>query len=328
LIITQNLILPFENSPLSIHPPFKIAMRIAIAGAGDLAKYLVEELLAASHEVVVLSRSLKPWFERRDISFRPTDYSVPSLVVALEDCDGLISALLDYSLGSVIAHLALLEACQKSPKCKRFMPSEYGGNVDLYPESPEFYYANHEPVRQALRAQKDVMWTLFNMGWLSDYFVSAGSRYIKDIGDFHPVNFETGVMTIPGTGEESISFTAARDAAAAMARLIDQDNWEATTFVCGETTTWNSVAKLLARHGRDLKVRYVSLDSLQDCIKHGRSGDDDVIAAQYAEFSLTGGAILPQEKVERQKEQYFKGVKIRSVEEVVLAAEQSPWTIV
>ncbi|KAJ6001076.1 hypothetical protein N7481_001485 [Penicillium waksmanii] len=269
-------------------------MRIAIAGAGDLAKYLVEELLAASHEVVVLSRSLKPWFERPDISFRPTDYSVPSLAAALEDCDGLVSALLDYTLGSVTSHLALLEACQKSPKCKRFMPSEYGGNVDLYPESPEFYYANHEPVREALRAQKDVMWTLFNMGWLADYFVSPGSRYIKDIGDFHPVDFEAGVITIPGTGEELISFTAARDTAAAIARLIDQDDWEATTFVCGETTTWNRVAKLLADHGRDMEVRYVSLESLRDTIKQGQLGDDDVTAAQYAEFSLTGGAILPR----------------------------------
>jgi nucleoside-diphosphate-sugar epimerase len=303
-------------------------MRIAIAGAGDLAKYLVEELLAASHEVVVLSRSTKSWFERPDISFRPTDYSVPSLVAALEDCDGLISALLDYTLGSVTAHLALLEACQKSPKCKRFIPSEYGGNIDLYPNSPEFYYANHEPVRQALRAQKDVMWTLFNMGWLSDYIVSASSRYIKDIGDFHPVNFETGVITIPGTGEELISFTAARDAAAAMARLIDQDNWEATTFVCGETATWNSVAKLLAKCGRDMEVRYVSLESLKDTIKRGQPGEGDVIAAQYAEFSLTGGAILPQEKVERQREQYFKGLKIRSLEEFVQDAERSPGTIV
>ncbi|KAJ6085074.1 hypothetical protein N7499_004703 [Penicillium canescens] len=77
-------------------------MRIAIAGAGDLAKYLVEELLAASHEVVVPSRSSKPY---------RTDYSVPSLARSLEDCDALVSALLDYSLGSATTHLTLLEAC-------------------------------------------------------------------------------------------------------------------------------------------------------------------------------------------------------------------------
>jgi nucleoside-diphosphate-sugar epimerase len=303
-------------------------MRIAIAGAGDLAKYLVEELLAASHEVVVLSRSSKPWFERRDISFRRTDYSVPSLAVALEDCDALVSALLDYSLGSATTHLALLEACQQSSKCKRFLPSEYGGNIDLYPDSPQFYYANHEPVRQALRAQRDVMWTLFNMGWLSDYFVPAGSRYIRDIGEFHPVNFKTGTITIPGTGEELISFTAARDAARAIARLIDQDNWEPTTFVCGETTTWKRVAQLLAKYGKSLEVRYVTLDSLRNSIKQGSPGDDDVIAAQYAEFSLAGGAILPQEKVERQMREYFNDLKFRSVEEVVREAEQHPGTIV
>ncbi|CAG8320431.1 unnamed protein product [Penicillium salamii] len=302
-------------------------MRIAIAGAGNLAKYLVEELLAASHQVVVLSRSRKPWFERSDISLRQTDYSIPSLVAALNDCDGLISALLDYSQGSVTAHLALLEVCQQSPKCKRFLPSEYGGNIDDYPDTPKFYYANHEPVRQALRAQKGVMWTLFNMGWLSDYFVPTGSRYIRDLGDFHPFKLKTGVMNIPGTGEELVSFTAVRDTARAIAHLIDQDHWEASTFVCGQTTTWNAVAKLLAQHGKDLELRYTSLDTLRDTIAHGKPGDDEVVTAQYAEFSLAGGANLPQEKVERQKRQYFQGLKFRSLEEVIREAELNPGTI-
>ncbi|KAJ6085073.1 hypothetical protein N7499_004702 [Penicillium canescens] len=64
-----------------------------------------------------------------------------------------------------------------------------------------------------------------------------------------------GTITIPGTGEELISFTPARDAARAIARLIDQDNWELTTFVCGETPTWESVAQLLANYGKSLEVR-------------------------------------------------------------------------
>jgi nucleoside-diphosphate-sugar epimerase len=303
-------------------------MKIAIAGAGDLAKYLVEELLAASHEVVVLSRSPKVWFERSDISFRRTDYSIPSLVASLQDCDGLISALLDYTLQSAATHLALLQACQKTPRCRRFLPSEYGGNIDLYPETPEFYYANHEPVRQALRDQTDITWTLLNCGWLSDYFVPASSRYIKDIGDFHPVNFETNTITIPGTGEEQISFTAARDVAKAIAKLIDQDDWETSTFVCGETTTWNSVVKLLEKHGKAMEVRYVPLQKLQDLIAQGNPGEDDVIAAQYAEYSLTGGAILPQEKVERQKMKYFDELKIRSLEELIIEAKEDPEAIV
>lgn len=303
-------------------------MRIAIAGAGDLAKYLVEELLAASHDVVVLSRSPKPWFKRSDISFRKTDYSIPSLVAALQDCDGLVSALLDYSMNSATAHLALLEACHQTPKCKRFLPSEYGGNIDLYPESPEFYYANHEPVRETLRNQTDVMWTLFNIGWLSDYFVPTSSRYIRDIDDFHPVNFKMNTMTIPGTGEEPISFTAARDTAKAIAKLIDQNNWEPTTFVCGETATWNSVAKLLSKYGKALDMRYVPLQELQATIAEGNPGHDDVIAAQYAEFSLTGGAVLPQEKVECQKQKFFNGLKIRSLEDLVRKAKENPGVIV
>lgn len=140
-------------------------MKIAIAGAGDLAKYLTEELLLAGHGVVVLSRSQPAWFMRSDITFRNVDYaSVATLTSALSDCDALISAILDYTLRFTTSHLALLEACQQSPKCKSFIPSEYAGNTDDYPDRPTFYYANHEPVRKALREQTEIRWTLFNLG--------------------------------------------------------------------------------------------------------------------------------------------------------------------
>ena len=225
-------------------------MKVAIAGAGDLAKYLTEELLLAGHTVVVLSRSQPAWFTRPDITFRTVDYtSIPTLTAALSDCDVLISAILDYTMRFTTAHLALIEACHQSPRCKSFIPSEYAGNTDDYPDQPAFYYANHEPVRKALRQQTALRWTLFNLGWLTDYLVPAQYRYIKDIGDNHPVNLTAGTMKIPGTGDEMVAFTSVRDAAKALVRLLAFQDWEHIIYVCGETTTWNAIAGKIKDRG-------------------------------------------------------------------------------
>lgn len=59
-------------------------------------------------------------------------------------------------MNNVTVHLALLEPCRQSPRGKRFVPSEYVGNTDEYPDQPIFYAANHNPVRAALEAQSDV----------------------------------------------------------------------------------------------------------------------------------------------------------------------------
>lgn len=302
-------------------------MRVAVAGAGDLAKYMVEELLAASHEVVVLSRSKKKWFRRDDIQFRQTDYSVESLERSLEDCNALVSTILDYSMNSATVHLALLEACKRSPLCKKYVPSEYAGNTDEFPDQPTFYFANHNPVREALRAQKGVTWTLFNPGWLTDYLVPAKSRYIKDIGDYHPVNLHNNTIKIPGTGKEQIAFTAARDCAKGVARLVSCDDWEETTYVCGETCTWDDIADKLASRGYKLEKSYRPLELLQEQIDKAET-EDLVVSAQYEMWSVSGAGGLPQQKLKRQANSFFKGIHFRSVEEVLNDAAKSPNTAV
>jgi nucleoside-diphosphate-sugar epimerase len=297
-------------------------MKIAVAGSGDFAHYFVEEFLAVGHSVVVLSRSPKPWFQHLPIEFRPTDYSVPHLVEVLQDCDGLVSGILDYSLNSATVHLALLEACRQSPNCKKYIPSEYAGNTDEYPDQPAFYYANHQPVRDALRAQSDVMWTLFNLGWLSDYFIPRNMRYIKDIGEYHPMDLQKNTISIPGTGKDCIAFTSARDAAKAIVKLFDYEKWDEITYVCGEMATWNCIAEIMIKRGRRLDISYRPKEVLEEQVATAES-EDKVIAAQYDLWSISGAGKLPQDKLERQKDMYFKEIRFRTVEEFLADAEDT-----
>jgi hypothetical protein len=119
----------------------------------------------------------------------------------------------------------MIKACQLSPKCKRFMPSECGGDIERFPQYPLFYEPTHEPVRKALREQNDIEWTLFNLGWFMDYFVPENNSYMKRLPIVWPLDLEANTLRIPGTGDEFLTFTAARDVAKAMVRLFDAEKW-------------------------------------------------------------------------------------------------------
>ncbi|KGO64763.1 hypothetical protein PITC_073610 [Penicillium italicum] len=102
-------------------------MPLAIAGLGDLACYLVEEFTVNSHDVMALSRRLKPRFEGLlKVDQVVVDYLVESTVNAISDCEAMISTILDFSEGFVDIHVALTEECKQSRIYKRFIPSELG----------------------------------------------------------------------------------------------------------------------------------------------------------------------------------------------------------
>ncbi len=68
------------------------------------------------------------------VEIRITDYTTPSILAAIQDADILVSFLHDNTPFFVDAHVAMIEACKQSPKCKKFIPSECGGDIDNFPE--------------------------------------------------------------------------------------------------------------------------------------------------------------------------------------------------
>jgi nucleoside-diphosphate-sugar epimerase len=300
-------------------------MRIAIAGTGDVSKYLVEEFLKASYDVVVLSRGHRDWFVRPDISLRITDYSVGSLISTLEDCDGIIAATQDGTMTNVDLHLSVLEACTQTKSCKRFIPSEYIGNVEEFPNQPAFYVANHQPIREALARQDDVEWTLVNPGWLADYVVPSKYRYIRDIGECHPVDFTNNTMVIPGTGDEPITCTAVRDMAAAIAALFASPRgWPRVTYLSGQATSWNEVKMLLQEDGHKFDVIYRSVASLEAVVAESTS-EDDVLVAEFGLWSTSGATRVPEAKAADQRKQLFSKLHFRNLRDLLGAART--WSV-
>ncbi|KAB8222838.1 hypothetical protein BDV33DRAFT_189285 [Aspergillus novoparasiticus] len=143
-------------------------MRIAIAGAGGLARYISEEFRKYGHSVVILTRSEKGYFRNRP----------------LVDCEILISVILSYATEFLDIHLNLIKACKLSPKCKRFIPSEFFGDVENYPDLPPLYSEVREPLRKTL--------------------VCNGNLYLMDIGEGFPIDTIRNRIVIPGTGKDAV----------------------------------------------------------------------------------------------------------------------------
>ncbi|KIW39583.1 uncharacterized protein PV06_08184 [Exophiala oligosperma] len=304
-------------------------MRIAVAGSGAMARYICEEFPKYGHQVVVLSRTEKAAFKGNlHVSQVVTDYSVTSITEAIKDCDMLTSMILSYGPDFIDVHLKLIEACQASPKCKRFIPSEYGGDLENHPDLPVFYYRTREPIRKVLREQTELEWTLVSVGWFMDYVVPSKNRYLQDPGPAFPVDLTANRIIIPGTGNDPIDVTAARDVAAALAMLADAPKWETYTYVSGVQTSWNNLATLVQKHYPQVdQVKHLGLGQILDTIQTSED-EVEILVSHYQMFTPLGAGSFSPDLVQRDRRKFFAGFRFRTPEQLVNEALRSPGSIV
>ncbi|KAF5368884.1 hypothetical protein D9758_003100 [Tetrapyrgos nigripes] len=307
---------------------------VAIAGASDLAKYLVEELSKTEkYDVVVLSRAERPWFSSQlNVTLRITDYSLSSVLSILNDTNSIILFSFLHSNDPKFynpAHSAMLQACQQSHSCKRFVPSEYGGNLQTHPLLPRFYEPTHAEFRKELAAQDMVQYTLVNIGWFMDYFAPVGKSWMKALHPVWPVDLEKWEGTVLGTGEEPIAWTSARDVAKALVRLVEVEKWEKETYLCGELGTWNSAIKQVEEfygpilNKKEMKKTQLPASEIKDSLcRHANDEDPSLLWKTFMdEWNITGASAVPWDIVVAQREKYFEGIKFRSIRELMEDAD-------
>ncbi|KAL6720326.1 hypothetical protein ACLMJK_002247 [Lecanora helva] len=304
-------------------------MRVAIAGYGDLTRYICEEFIEAGHELLILTRSHKPQLDDQGVTQAITNYTLSSLKAPLADCEALISIISDFSPAYTQVHSTLIQACQESPICKRLIPAEFVGNIEAYPDQPGFYYSSHEPIRDMLRKQAEIEWTLVCIGWLTDYFVPQKNRYIKGIGEFHPIDWEHKKIVIPGTGDEPMDFTWARDVARGLASLVKAPpgSWEPYSFMSGERSCWNDMSKIIKqKYGFNGSIEYRSLHTVAEMIKTAKD-DDTLILADYYLLSISQACANPSNKVQAHREKFFSGTHFRTLQDGLSQLDMSPNSI-
>ncbi|KAL2043789.1 hypothetical protein N7G274_003308 [Stereocaulon virgatum] len=306
---------------------------IALAGTGDLAKHICTALLASpSFTPIVLSRSSSTqptpqttWFSTHQIPIHKTDYSVPSLLDILNTTKAttLISLINDPTPTYTTTHTALLTACQRSTACKRLIPSEYIGDTETHPLKPPFYARSRAPFRHVLRLQTEIEWTLFNVGWLMDYFLPAAKTHMRPAAGVFPIDLGSWTALVRGSGEEVQSWTCGRDVGRAVVALCGAGagQWESHTYVAAEWSTFNSAIKVLEKHyGRPMAVTYRSWESIQQTL--AESEDPEALeVAQIEEMMVMGCLACPREKTLRQREKFFPEVGFLGLEELLAYAD-------
>jgi swainsonine biosynthesis oxidoreductase SwnR len=168
----------------------------------------------------------------RDIHVEESDYGKNS-VKAILDANGastLVSFLQAADTLYLNLHRAWLAACIESKSCKRFIPSEWAGNVDDYPQLPKFYADSRVPFRHVLQQTAGIEWTLFNCGWLMDYFLPQRLTRMTPEPENFPIDPNAWRACIRGSGNEMQSWTWSKDVAAAICELLAAPSWVCNNF--------------------------------------------------------------------------------------------------
>ncbi|OJJ35836.1 hypothetical protein ASPWEDRAFT_41077 [Aspergillus wentii DTO 134E9] len=239
----------------------------------------------------------------------------------------------------------MLTACQMSEHCKRFIPSDYGGDIDRFPYLPRFYDSTHRVFRDTLANVEDVEWTVVKGGWFMDYFVqgskvdptiipyggsSHGNQpdnifdttkarsYMKPLPGILPLDLDTLTATVPGTGDEPVGWTSARDVARALVKLLDAPfgTWERHTYVVGDIQTWNEAIKTVEHFYRKrFTVTHKTTENILQAVEDEKLDDVQRAIAYMDEWNITGASAVPIDKVVEQREWFFSDMRFRGIGE-------------
>ncbi|KAI8265715.1 hypothetical protein K4K58_010979 [Colletotrichum sp. SAR11_239] len=306
-----------------------LMITVVIAGAGDLAQYLAEEFkVDNTHDVFLISRKERKFFTKLGVTTHEIDeYSADSVLAVLEKVNAtvLISTLhTDDPALYTSLHKALLLACKASKTCKRFIPSEFLGNLREFDNIPRGIARARRAFRSELLNESEIKWTLVNLGWLADYFVQQpdGSRsYISPFPQGWPISMEEGTVRVIGTGDEPVCWTAARDVAKAVVKLVSHDEWPDHVYVFGEIGSWNQAIEKVERYyGVTLTRTHVTQDDISRDL-----ANETVVEKWYRatidEWSLAGATAVPLEEALHQRKRYFGEVKFRDINELLHSSE-------
>ncbi|RJE26992.1 hypothetical protein PHISCL_00693 [Aspergillus sclerotialis] len=286
---------------------------IAIAGVGGLGQYICQELSADGRfTVIVLTRQGNLPLTFRNTTIHKTDYTEPSLIGIFNATGAttLISTLNCPNDDYLPLHTSLLSACLNSITCKRFIPSEWGGNIDDFPNLPRAYGRTRAPFRDILQQTKadasdtgnKIEYTLINHGWCMEYFLPEGKSYRKHCPGEFPVDVNKWEYVVRGTGEEKQAWTCGRDVARGVKELLLVDEWPP--------------ARPLTRVHRPLAEINASLQKYKD-----QPNSIELAIAEAEEWGVSGATACPKEKALRQQACYFSRLKFMTIEDMLNKAE-------
>jgi len=304
-------------------------MKVALAGAGQVALCLATEFCKSDDEVVVLTSTSKPNFEDLGAEIRLTNYSVDDLTTKLDDCDAVISTLAGPNEFYIYAHSNILEACSQSRRCKHFIPSEWNVNLDDFPDQPMFSAPTHEVVRRKLRSQHGVKWTMICHGWFMEYLLPKEKNPLREIGPAWAMNHSTKVFDMYADGLQKITLTSTTDAARAVLALLRNSintgaDLPPITLLAGQTLTYRELFQSIKARDPAWRSNQVTFSEVLGDIFEGlKANNPEVAYHQLRILGFTNANHNPKEKALEWETGVLQGLHATTVEEFLDQAEAS-----
>lgn len=277
-------------------------MRLALAGFGDVGRRFAITLCDREEVVVLTSRDLKP-SQKQGWQIHVTDYSVSDLKLILDECDAVISTLSGPSDFYISTHSNLLEACKQSVKCKYFIPSEWNINIEDFPDVPMFSAPYHNIVRDSLRSQQDVQWTMICHGFSMEYVLPRDKNPLREIGAAWVMDHEAKVFDIYGDGLQKVTLTCLDDVARAVVAILKDSIATGSplpqvTHLSGQTITYKDLYELVKTRDSSWKAKFITISEILDEIYYQRQRQGPELAIhQMRLLGFTNANHSPEEKV-------------------------------
>ncbi|KAL4772018.1 hypothetical protein BDW60DRAFT_216746 [Aspergillus nidulans var. acristatus] len=302
-------------------------MKIALAGAGQVGLCLATEFCKSEDEVVVLTSTFKPSLKHLRAEIRLTDYSPNDLKKKLDDCDAVVSTLSGPDEFYISAHSNILEACSQSRRCKHFIPSEWNINLDDFPDQPMFSAATHEIVRNKLRSQQAVKWTMICHGWFMEYVLPKEKNPLREIGRAWAMNHSAKVFDLYADGLQKVTLTSTTDTARAVLAILRNSinkggDLSPVTLLAGQTLTYKELFQLIRSRDSAWKSSPVTFSEVLGDIIQGLQANDPWVAVhQMRILGFTNANHNPKGKALEFGTGVLQGLRPTTVEEFLDQAE-------
>ncbi|KAA1474800.1 NAD-P-binding protein [Dentipellis sp. KUC8613] len=247
----------------------------AVAGAGNIGAFIVEELLkckiaSKAKRVVILTRSSGndekyKEFKSKGAEVLTVDYEKKnSLTPALVGIDVVISTLTAADLGPQSA----LAVAAKDAGVKLFAPSEYGSETN---------FSGKDKARDQLQ-KLGLPYALFFTGPFPDMAFSSWTG-IDPVG---------GKATVGGDGSQLVSFTARPDVARYVAYVLTEKPAKELVWkkfrIEGDRVSFNSVFEQYTKKtGKKIDITYRSIADLEEAIKKNPGDIMSILLLSFAQ---------------------------------------------
>lgn len=234
--------------------------KVAVAGAtGNLGPTLTKELVDAGLEVTILSRTgKKPDTVTSDVKVATVDYaSKDSLVAALKGHDAVVSILPDHNAQNPLIDAAIAAGV------KRFIPSEFGGNVSGNDKTASLpVFQGKKNTQEYLKAQGDaISWTLVVTGPFLDWGLETGFVLKTTPG---PVMMypQGGPTKIFDGGERKFNTTLLSDIGKAVANVLKkpEETMNRTVYVRSIVTSQKDLLATLEKVKPGISLEFENVD--------------------------------------------------------------------